>query len=368
MRICHLTSVHQRFDMRIFIKECSSLAKNDNYDVSLIVSDGLGDEKKNGVRIFDVGKFNGRINRIFKTTGRIFKKAKNLDCDIYHFHDPELIFAGLKLKKLGKKVIFDSHEDFPADILTKPYLGRFARIVISECFSIFEKISCKKFDFIVCATPAIHKKFCRIGCYSSLDINNYPKIDESEIFTPWTLNRTSVCYTGAMTPIRGFPILIDAMAHVANSSVKFLLAGRFSDKNIEIQCKKSTGWDYVKYYGQVDSQKVADIMGKSVAGLVTYLPAPNHIASQPNKIFEYMLAGIPVICSNFPLWREIIEENGCGLCVNPAEPNEIASAIDFCISNQAKAKAMGERGIKTVLDKYNWGNELPKLLALYGKL
>ena len=108
--ITHLTSAHPRYDTRIFFKECISLAKN--YKVNLIVADGLGDEEKNTVYIYDVGKVEGRLNRIFKTTKKVLQRAIELDSDVYHLHDPELIPIGLKLKKMGKKVIFDAHEDY----------------------------------------------------------------------------------------------------------------------------------------------------------------------------------------------------------------------------------------------------------------
>jgi hypothetical protein len=129
-KICHLTSVHQRFDGRIFRKECQSL-QSAGFDVSLIVADGKGDEVSDKISIFDVGTEPSRFKRIFNIPTKVRKRAVELNSDVYHFHDPELIFVGLKLKRLGKKVIFDMHENVPGDIEEKAYLHPIIRKIIS---------------------------------------------------------------------------------------------------------------------------------------------------------------------------------------------------------------------------------------------
>jgi glycosyltransferase involved in cell wall biosynthesis len=109
-------------------------------------------------------------------------------------------------------------------------------------------------------------------------------------------------------------------------------------------------------------------MGQSKAGVVTFLPAPNHIDSQPNKMFEYMSAGLPIITSNFPLWKEIVEGNSCGICVNPLESKEIAEAIEYIVSHPKGAEQMGQNGKRAVLEKYNWQVEEKKLFEVYEEL
>ena len=89
LKIAHLTCVHKRFDTRIFKKQCISLSKKDNYNVSLIVADGLGSTKHKNINIYDVGLSKNRFNRVFISVQKIYLKALNLDCDIYHLHDPD---------------------------------------------------------------------------------------------------------------------------------------------------------------------------------------------------------------------------------------------------------------------------------------
>jgi glycosyltransferase involved in cell wall biosynthesis len=109
-------------------------------------------------------------------------------------------------------------------------------------------------------------------------------------------------------------------------------------------------------------------MSHSKAGIVTFHPLPNHIDAQPNKMFEYMSAGLPIITSNFPLWKEIVEGNSCGICVNPLDPEEIGKAIEYIISHSNEAEKMGQNGKKAVLEKYNWQVEEKKLFEVYEEL
>lgn len=364
-KITHLTSVHPRNDTRIFIKECRSFVDN-GYDVNLVVSDDNKDEILNGVRICNVGKLKGRIKRILKTSERIFNKAIELNSDIYHFHDPELIPIALKLKKRGKKVIYDVHEDVPRQLMEKPYIAKIIRPFISKIFELYENYSAKKFDAVITATPFIRDRFNKIN-KNVIDINNYPIIDELKNQINWHLKRNEVCYIGGITLIRGIKEIINSLDFV-QSDVRLNLGGNFSEKEVEADMKRCKGWVKVNELGFLNRSDVKNTLLKSKAGLVTFLPAPNHFNAQPNKMFEYMVSGVPVIASDFPLWKEIVEGNKCGLCVNPFDPVAIAHAIDYIIDNPAEAVRMAKNGQKAVIEKYNWEVEEKKLLTLYGKL
>ena len=366
MRVAHLSSVHTRYDIRVFLKECCSLALH-GFQTNFIVADGNGDELKNGVNIIDVGKYSGRIKRMIYSTQKIYNAAKIINADIYHLHDPELIPIGLKLRKLGKTVIFDAHEDLPKQILTKPYLHKTIRKPLSKSISLYEKASLKKFSGIITSTSSIADKFKLIN-KNVVNINNYPILNELfDDSIESNANKSIFAFVGGITSIRGITETLDAIDYtLPECNISF--AGEFSPIAFKNQCLDHRNFNSINYLGQLGRTEVKRLLNDSLAGLVLYSPVPNHIDAQPNKLFEYMSAGIAVIGSHFPLWKDIIENYSCGICVDPTDPKQIADAINFLQQNPEIAKEMGARGREAVISTFNWESEQQKLISFYNKL
>ena len=365
MKICHLTSSHPRYDTRIFLKECSSLAAVKDFDVHLIVADGKGDERRNNVQIIDIGKENSRKKQLLKTPKRIYKKAMELNADVYHFHDPELIFIAYKLRKKGKKVIYDVHEDIPRAILTRDWLAYPFLVIFSFLFELIENFVAKKMNALITATPHILKRFKKIN-ENVITINNYPILNELNAENTKIERANEVCYIGGIDRIRGIIQIMDALELTDN--IKLNLAGNFETKELEDDVKLHKAWHKVNFFGFVDRKEAAEILARSKAGLVTFLPASNHIFARPNKMFEYMSAGLPIIASYFEDWKSIVEKYNTGICVNPESPEEIANAILEICTNAYEAEQFGVNGKKAVKDVFNWESEAQKLQKVYTNL
>jgi glycosyltransferase involved in cell wall biosynthesis len=132
--------------------------------------------------------------------------------------------------------------------------------------------------------------------------------------------------------------------------------------------RKLKGWEKVDFRGYIDREEIMQILSTSEVGLVTLHPTRSYLEALPIKMFEYMSAGTPVLASDFPLWRGIIEEAKCGVCVDPMDPSAIAKGIKFLLSDKARSSEMGENGKIAFREKYNWLIEEEKLLGYYTKI
>lgn len=363
--ICHITSVHPRYDIRIFVKECNALAVND-YQTSLIVSDNLNDEIKDGVSIYGVKKTNSRLFRAFNSSIAIYKKIKNIHPDYVHLHDPELLFLGLYLSIFSKcRVVYDVHEDLPKQIMNKHWINKLIRPLIAKVANFIELSVAKRIYGVVCATNQIAKRF-EVVNKNTIVLYNYPKL--SELLTDetnWELRSNYLCYIGSISKTRGILELVESLQV---SKIRLKLAGKFSgDVNLEMIDKLDTN-KLVDYLGILDREEIKVLLNQVKIGIVTLLPTPSYVESLPIKLFEYMLAGIPVIASNFPLWMEIINDAKCGVCVDPENSNAIANATHELLNNQNLAFEMGQNGRMAVIEKYNWEKEVSKFIAFYSNV
>jgi glycosyltransferase involved in cell wall biosynthesis len=362
-RICHITTVHPRYDVRIFHKECLALKENFD-DIHLIVADSKGDETKNGIIFHDIGQNTSRIKRVFKNKKKIKRIIQGIDAEIYHIHDPELLLCAKILKKNGAKVIYDSHEDVPRQILNKTYIPKPLRKLISSIFERKENRIISKISGVVTATPYIRERFLANN-KNTTDINNFPIINHIKFNDKWDSKSKTVGYVGGIFKTRG---IFESLDSIKGTDIEFLLAGKFAPESLENECKEHESWKNVNYLGFIDRSQINDFMSKIRLGFVILEATPSYIVSLPVKMFEYMAAGIPFIASDFEYWKEVVKEDNCGFFVDQNNPDEIKKLIKSVIGNETLLKELGANGRKAVETKYNWEIEKRKLFTYYENL
>jgi len=371
--ILHLTTVHPRNDVRIFLKEVESLNAGLDLEVALMVADGLGDEKLSrglkSISVIDIGKPRfGRVGRLTVASFRVLVRILRLKPSIVHFHDPELLLIGIILRLLGLIVIYDIHEDVPRQILSKHWIPLRTRRIVSMITEAIEWVASLTLSAFVAATPTIAKRFPN---GRTICLQNYVLLSEIKSVreNAYHDRKNKFGYVGVISKPRGIEEIVSALEIVnLESDLHLSLAGYFSPDKLRSSVANSEGWKYVSFHGFASRAEVMEILCTSRAGLLLLHPLANHVDSQPVKMFEYMAAGIPIIASDFPLWREIISGVGCGILVDPLDVEAIAAAMKWVLDNPSLAEEMGNRGRVAAQSKYNWDHESDKLLELYRSL
>lgn len=333
-KVCILTSVHPPFDTRIFHKQAKTLAEA-GYKVTLIAQHDK-DEVVDGIKIIVLPRPKNRFWRMLGTW-RVLKMALRQKADIYHFHDPELLPAGMFLKVTTKgKVIYDVHENVKGAILTKQWLSSGIRQPVSLMYQLAEKVGLLFIDKIIIAEDSYAKNYR--GYNNLLALRNYPVISlgkdpECGAKHP----QPSIVYVGGISELRGVLEVVESIRLLKPKyeNILLTLVGPTYPTSLEGKIHSLVRQfdieDNIRLVGKVDHKMVYDILPRCHVGVAILHPIPNYLESLPTKLFEYMAAELSVVASNFPLWREIVEGNNCGLTVDPLDPGEIARAIEYLI-------------------------------------
>ena len=361
-KVTHLSTAHTRYDIRIFIKLCSSLATH-GYNVSLVVADNLGDEVKNGVSIIDVGaKTSGRFFRMTTSVKKVFEKAKELDSDIYHFHDSELIPTGLKLKNLGKKVIFDIHENIDLQILEKNWIPLIFRKLISYIYRKYEDYVCKKYDLLIVPQEAMYKKYNKLS--KTIVISNFPKKTNKLNLKLKKLNKYNLLYSGAISESRGLFNMLNLIEelNLIDNKYRLTLAGIISLDLLE-KSKLHKGWKHTEYLGILTKEEIQEVYARNSIGLILFNNVGQYFMAYSLKLFEYMQNGMFVVIPNFGDWINFNNSFNVGINVNTTDSKMIAKQIHAL--NVKQMTQIGEGNMQKVDKYFSWDSQEIKLFKIY---
>lgn len=363
--VCHLSSSHGQEDNRIFKKECVSLAEA-GYKVYLVTTGN--NQIKDGVCFVGAGKIpNSRLERMISFTRKVYKQALLLDADIYHIHDPELLPYALKLQKKGKQVIFDSHEFMAINIAqgNRPYIPKTCQNFVSDVYMKYERHVTDKIAAVIVPSKLNGQDYFN-GHYNDIAyVNNAPRLEKYISQPNQEKFPRSLGYVGSITPNRGIFNMIYA---AASSNCTLHLVGPMS-KDLYENLSDMPEWRHVKYYGELPVEKFVPILSRVQIGLCL-LKKRGEYAYMDNlstKVYEYMALGLPVVVTDFPNNKAIIEKKNCGICVDPENKNGVLRAISTILDSEEVANKMGENG-KKVANEFSWKNEEKNLLDLYKRV
>lgn len=368
IHVCHVASGYFRDNPRIFYRQCLSLKKN-GFKVSLVINDELSNEVVEGIQISATKlKFNSRLLYILFSTFIFFRPCLREKADIYQLHSPELIPLGLFLKLLRKKVIYDAHEDMESHILEKKRIPIFLRSIISKTFTVFMHFSLRFFDGVLTPHDHVLEKIKKINSNSFL-VTNFPLLNKTSDFSLQDyINRGNiVCYSGTVYPHSCQDEVIQAV--IAHPNAEYHIAGFISDDMLH-KYETITSLHKFKYLGLIPSPDLYDFFYSSCSVGVCIFPYMGNLGGKRgtfavNKLFEYMSAGLPIICSDYSLWKDIINKYKCGICVEPNNLKQIKDAITYILDNKDEAYLMGVNSKKAIEIEYNWNIAEKKYLSLF---
>lgn len=360
MKICMLSSVHSANDIRIVEKEARSLSEA-GHNVTVVARPP---------RASDIGCIEfkpielpaaARWKRPFVIGRAATALARATGADVVQFHDPELIPFALWLKSRGFKVIYDVHEDVPADIYSKKWIPRWMRPAVAVGIELVERFTARRFDAIVAATPAIGERFRGYGAAVTL-VRNSVRLGEFIEPTATMKRRRQAVYVGRTSFDRGLVEMVEACDAV---QLPLVLAGTIGREE-EGWLEKSSA--DVSYRGRLGRGEIAALLNESLVGLNLLLPEPNYLHSLPTKLFEYMAAGLPVVTSDLPKSKEIVEAARCGFVVSLGDRADLLDKLSKLVAEPQRALELGLAGRAAVARDYSWHHDAAELNRLYSEL
>lgn len=368
--VLHISSVHEATDTRIYHRECRALTEAGYRTLLLTADPEPGPRRRTYAFVRSIRLPKARAGRAILGAWRMRGEALASRARVVHLHDPELLIITPGLRRRGIRVVYDAHEDLVDQVMEKPWIPPWIRGMVSATVSWLLPRVTSRLDAVVAATPAIAER--HVGS-NVVVVRNYPVL--SELSPPvgalaHAARPPRATYMGAVISAkRGALEMAEAAARVA-AEVPFelALAGRFLPAELESQVRAKAGSATLTLFADLDRDSVREVLASSRVGLVIEHPTAAHLRSLPVKMFEYMAAGLPIIASDFPVWRGIIDGASCGILVDPMDPGAVAEALLVLLRDPIAAEEMGARGREAAAARFDWANEARALTELYEEL
>jgi glycosyltransferase involved in cell wall biosynthesis len=359
-KILQLSTVHKSNDIRVYEKMSRSLIETGNTIYLIAIDSGVALDDK--IIFYPLNnKFRSNVlNRLFNNIKSLCLIIK-IKPDIIHFHDPELLIIGLILKLFNKTVIYDVHEDVVKDIMHKK-INIIIKKMIIYFFKPLEIFVASKIHNVIVVTPSIYNRF--EGKVSNLKlIRNFSNNTIANNQFYFNEKISYVIYSGTISHNRGIFEIIEAIS-LCKGKIRLRLVGEFQNEALKSEIMNLEGWKYVDFMGFVSQEKLYEYYSTSLIGLVTLHNIDTYREAFPVKLFEYVNSGLPVVMSDFNLWKSFFNEKVIGVYVEPSDPYQIYKGINMILENYEKYKS----NVATYHGIYVWENEKKLLFEYYKNL
>jgi len=299
-----------------------------------------------------------------------YNHAIAIDADVYQLHSPELLPLGVKLKRHGKAVVYDAHEDMPNHILEKEWLPPWSRQLVSRAFALYMNRVLTRFDEVISPhSHVVHSLQKRLG--KGILIANFPLVKERQDSSvdEYLARKNLFCYSGTVYSYSNQSTIAAALSEIDDAYYE--IAGYIDDEQREMLSNSAAG-GRISCLGRLSQVELAKFYNRSIAGIVVYdykLNLGYRLGSYgTNKIFEYMEAGLPIICTDYDLWKDIVDRYKCGICVKPGDVPGLRQAMHAIMADKKAAFQMGINGRQAVEKEFNWTSEEAKYCKMFSDL
>ena len=300
---------------------------------------------------------------------RIFSRALSIRAHSYHFHDLDFLPLAVLLRLLkGVPVIYDCHENYDLQIAQdKQWIPGALRGGLARFVRFFEGLCVRVLKHCIVPVPEMIKKFRFIG-ENAACIRNV---------TSWTAQRSlvhglDVVYSGSISRNYGMFFLLDVTRALAR--VGF-------DRKLHISLRNASAEDIralreaiskerlpITIHPQVPAYRIGELLSLGCIGLSLEQDTPEKRKAVPAKLFEYMAFGLPIVSTDNPMNREIINAARCGVVANAGDAAAFADAIMSLLHDEARLISLRENGFKALRSTYSWEDEKWKLVRYYSKI
>jgi glycosyltransferase involved in cell wall biosynthesis len=376
-----MTTVHPPDDARIFYRMCQPLAQRGCWitlvapENNVSITDAFVHHPPQAyqdslVRLSPFNTLLGKASRL-KRAYLAYRAALYANADIYHFHDPELLPVGfaLKARKPHAKVIYDVHEDYPAQMYVKYWIPSTIRPLVAKGMHQMNAIANWNLDGIVTADPAVASSFTP---EKTMVFYNFPICDFFQI--PPIPKQYDVVYLGGLSARTGMFVFLDALAILKATGiiVTACIAG-YTDgtEGLAALCSgiRLRGLSsQVLMMGRIPHHHVPVFLHSGRIGLVALQPIAKFLSNIPTKLFEYWACGLPVLASDLPPTRPFLKDGANSLLFDPTNVVDLADRLSWLLTHPTERDKMGQYGHAQVATEWNNETQVTQLLQFYNRL